>query len=67
MAATSHKAATGVVLSHRSWRGPPRSYVDRLYNVQRWTTMPRGGHFGGMGEPGLFLDDLRAFVRELDG
>ena len=46
---------------------PPRSYVDRLYNVQRWTTMPRGGHFGAMEEPELFLDDLRAFVRELDG
>ncbi len=46
---------------------PPRSYVDRLYNVQRWTTMPRGGHFGAMEEPELFLNDLRAFVRELDG
>ena len=45
---------------------PPRSYVDRLYNVQRWTTMPRGGHFGAMEEPDLFLDDLRAFVRKLD-
>ena len=45
---------------------PPRSYVDRIYNVQRWTTMPRGGHFGAMEEPELFIDDLRAFVRKLD-
>lgn len=44
---------------------PPRSYVDRIYNVTRWTEMPRGGHFGAMEEPMLFLDDLRRFVRGL--
>lgn len=44
---------------------PPRSYVDRIYNVTRWTEMPRGGHFGAMEEPTLFLDDLRRFVRGL--
>ncbi len=46
-----------------SW--PPRSYVERMYNVQRWTEMPRGGHFAAMEEPELFLDDLRAFARTL--
>jgi pimeloyl-ACP methyl ester carboxylesterase len=44
---------------------PPRSYVDRIYNVQRWTEMPRGGHFGGMEEPELLVNDVRAFARIL--
>jgi len=44
---------------------PPRSYVDRLYNVVHWTEMPRGGHFGAMEEPTLFMQDLRAFARNL--
>jgi len=44
---------------------PPRSYVERLYNVQHWQKMPRGGHFGAFEEPQLFIDDLRTFVRGL--
>jgi len=44
-----------------SW--PPRSYVDRLYNVVRWTEMPRGGHFAAMEEPELLVEDIRAFAR----
>lgn len=44
---------------------PPRSWVDKLYNVQRWTEMPSGGHFAAMEEPGLLVDDVRAFFRGL--
>ena len=44
---------------------PPRSYVERIYNVQRWSEMPRGGHFAALEEPGLLIDDLRAFAREV--
>ncbi len=46
-----------------SW--PPRSYAERLYNVQHWSEMPRGGHFAALEEPDLFVDDLRAFARSL--
>ena len=41
---------------------PPRSMVERGYNVAHWTTMPRGGHFASLEEPELFLADLRAFA-----
>ena len=41
---------------------PPRSMVERGYNVVHWTDMPRGGHFIGLEEPELLLADLRAFV-----
>ena len=44
---------------------PPRSYVERGYDVRRWTEMPRGGHFAAMEEPDLLADDIRRFVRDL--
>ena len=46
-----------------SW--PPKSYVERVYNVTRWTEMPRGGHFAAMEQPQLLLDDIQAFARTL--
>lgn len=44
---------------------PPRSYVERMVNVQRWTEMPRGGHFAALEVPELLLPDIRAFARTL--
>jgi epoxide hydrolase len=41
----------------------PRSWVERHYNVTRWTNMPRGGHFGAMEEPELFVAEVREFFR----
>ena len=44
---------------------PPRSYLERVYNIQRWTVFPRGGHFAPVEEPGAVAGDLTAFFREL--
>ena len=44
---------------------PPRSYVERVYNITRWTEMPRGGHFAALEQPDLMIDDVRAFARTL--
>lgn len=44
---------------------PPRSYVERVYNVTQWSEMPRGGHFAALEQPGLLIDDLRGFARSL--
>jgi microsomal epoxide hydrolase len=46
-----------------SW--PPRSYVERVYNISRWTEMPRGGHFAALEQPDLLVEDIRAFARTL--
>ncbi len=46
-----------------SW--PPRSYVERVYNVTQWTEMPRGGHFAAMEQPELLINDIRNFARSL--
>jgi hypothetical protein len=32
---------------------PPREWAERFFNVQRWTEIPRGGHFAAMEEPEL--------------
>jgi pimeloyl-ACP methyl ester carboxylesterase len=42
---------------------PPREWVERGYNVQRWTEMPRGGHFAAAEQPQLLAEDIRAFFR----
>lgn len=47
------------------YQAPPRSWADRAYNIVRWTEMPRGGHFAAMEEPNLFVEDLRAWAREV--
>jgi len=44
---------------------PPRSYVDRIFNIKRWTNMSRGGHFAALEQPDLLVDDIRAFARTL--
>ena len=46
-----------------SW--PPRSYVDRIYNIKQWTEMPRGGHFAALEQPDLLINDIRAFARSI--
>ena len=44
---------------------PPRSYLERLYNIQRWTVFPRGGHFAPVEEPAAVAGNLTAFFRGL--
>ena len=44
---------------------PPREWAERLYNIRRWTPMPRGGHFAAVEEPELLARDVAAFFGEL--
>jgi microsomal epoxide hydrolase len=44
---------------------PPRSMAERVYNIRRWTRMPRGGHFAALEEPEALAADVRAFFRDL--
>ena len=44
---------------------PPRHWVERGYDIRRWTEMPRGGHFAAWEEPELLAQDLREFFRPL--
>jgi pimeloyl-ACP methyl ester carboxylesterase len=44
---------------------PPREWAERVYDVRRWTEMPRGGHFAAFEEPELLAKDIREFFRPL--
>jgi pimeloyl-ACP methyl ester carboxylesterase len=43
----------------------PRILPERRLRIERWTQMPRGGHFAALEEPELLVEDLRAFYRSL--
>jgi epoxide hydrolase len=44
---------------------PPRAWAEAAYNIQQWTVMPSGGHFAALEEPGLLVDDIRSFFRQV--
>jgi len=44
---------------------PPRELAERNFLVDRWTELPRGGHFAALEEPGLLAEDIREFFRPL--
>jgi pimeloyl-ACP methyl ester carboxylesterase len=43
----------------------PREYADRIYNVQKWTEMKKGGHFAALEQPELFSEDIREFAGKI--
>ncbi|HET6330111.1 MAG TPA: epoxide hydrolase [Holophagaceae bacterium] len=44
---------------------PPREWAERLYNIQRWTPMTRGGHFAPREDPVALAKDIAAFFASL--
>ncbi len=45
---------------------PPRALAERVYgNIQRWTKMEKGGHFGALEQPELLAREIREFFRPL--
>jgi pimeloyl-ACP methyl ester carboxylesterase len=41
---------------------PPRSYVERGYNIVRWTDFSRGGHFAALEQTAALAADIRSFT-----
>lgn len=46
---------------------PPRSLLERTYNLVHYTRMQRGGHFACLEQPQLFVEDVRQFFRKVRG
>lgn len=44
---------------------PPRAYIEKGFNICRWTEMPFGGHFAAMEQPRLLAEDIKDFFQEL--
>lgn len=59
----SSKVPAAFALFPKDISHPPREWAERFFNVQRWSAMPRGGHFAAMEEPQLLADDIRAWFR----
>lgn len=55
----------GVAVFPRELPMPPRTWVERVFPVNRWTEMPMGGHFAALEQPELLAEDIRAFFRPL--
>lgn len=44
---------------------PPRSIVEKGYNIQYWADVPHGGHFAAMEAPELYVQDMRNWAAAL--
>jgi microsomal epoxide hydrolase len=44
---------------------PPRTYVERIFNVSQWTEMKSGGHFAAMEQPELLVNDIVEFAKKV--
>jgi pimeloyl-ACP methyl ester carboxylesterase len=60
----SSKVPAAFALFPKDISQPPREWAERFFNVQRWSVMPRGGHFAAMEEPALLAEDIRAWFRQ---
>jgi len=40
---------------------PPRSWIERVYNVQSWNEYPVGGHFAALEQPELLAKDIKTW------
>ena len=55
------EAPTAIAVFPRDTVLVPRRLAERHAKIERWTVMPRGGHFAPAEQPELLVDDLRAF------
>jgi microsomal epoxide hydrolase len=71
-ARSSHRGSAAaripVPMGHARFPGDafrtPRRWAEQLYDVRRWSELPRGGHFPALEVPELLLAELRAFFAE---
>jgi len=59
------KVPAGFACFSKELSNPPREWAERFFAVERWTPMPRGGHFAALEEPELLAQDIREFFRPL--
>jgi len=56
---------TAVAMWPKDIATAPRELAARLYNVQRYTVFPKGGHFPAWEQPAAYADDLRQFAKSV--
>jgi microsomal epoxide hydrolase len=58
------KTPTAIAVFPKEPFQAPRAWLKPLYNIVRWTLMPRGGHFAALEEPELLAVDLHEFFAD---
>ena len=56
----------GIARFHKEEPFPARKFIERGYNIQHWTDIPKGGHFAAMEQPALLANDIMQFAKTLD-
>ena len=59
------RTPTGIAIFPHEIAPPVRAIAEQTSNIVHWSPQPRGGHFAALEEPGLLVDDIRAFFRPL--
>ena len=44
---------------------PPRAAAERVFDIRRWSVMPKGGHFAALEQPAALASEIREFFRSL--
>ena len=57
--------ATGFAIAPKELLLLPRSLAEKHSNLQRWTVLPKGGHFLPAEQPELLIREYREFFRPL--
>jgi pimeloyl-ACP methyl ester carboxylesterase len=61
--ASVSRVPAGFTLFAKDLSHPPREWAARFFDVQRWTEVPRGGHFAASEEPEILAEEIRGFFR----
>lgn len=59
------RVPTGVAVFPKEMlsQSPPKSWIERDFDLIHYTQMRKGGHFACLEQPDLFVDDVRKFFR----
>jgi pimeloyl-ACP methyl ester carboxylesterase len=53
----------GIAKFHKEEPFPHRRFIERGYNITRWTEFDKGGHFAAMEQPQLLAEDIIEFSK----
>ena len=60
------KIPTGIAIFPKEMsEWPPRSYVERIFNVVQWTKSKKGGHFAALEQPKLLINEIKKFTNKI--
>jgi len=55
---------TGIAMFPKEMSGwPPKTYIERIFNVKQMSKMTAGGHFPALEKPRLLIEDIRKFYK----